>query len=252
MGKLILCTGISDNLGDTTFAAALAQYIADSIKKRCLFIAPPDFYETLSGEKNATYSLSTVMNYATSEKNLNTIIDGNIETFNNSKLEILFSKTLDYSSEQYITLLNSVTKMFDFTIINHPLTNMPKELIDYSNTVFLTINQDLKNIRNVKSKCWKMIENEKTITVINKYESGILSREKIRKLLSIPKHKTIFKIRYDKSIIAGLNSKNIAFNETKYKEDIILIGDYILALYGLVKKKKWYEKLLSSKKEAIK
>lgn len=241
MGKIILCTSSEKNIGVSSCSLLLAKTIEDLTKKKILIIdlnlIDPEVYLIMTGERNSLHNIDIILNYAISEKELQAVIKGNVEKLNNSNIEILMGTTLreKYKNEQFITLLKEASNIYDLVIIDSIASNLPGAVIDYSNNILFFTNQDNKFLINAK-KFDDLINLDKCEIVVNKYESNILSTNKISKLLG----KDIkYKICYDKSIIKLINEGNLNINGLKATDDFKLIAKDLANRYNLLSKKRF-------------
>jgi len=181
------------------------------------------------------------MNYTLSEKNIKTVIAGNVETLSNSKIEILMGTNINeqFTDDQYVTFITQAAQMYDFVFLDSSLPELKQAVIDYSDMVFCFVNPSQKQLRKLKKYYWKVLNEEKTEVILNKYEKGVMGRSEIAKILEKkPKHV----VSYDKKVLHAANSGDLNLGETKANDDLAAIADYLIDRYGL-RKKKWYETL---------
>lgn len=238
MSKVITVCG-EENIGKTTTALFLAKTICElSPKSKVLVvdldIKKPSIYNILSKESSIAprFNIDTIMNYAISTKDLTSVIKANAEKMNNSTLEIIMgtNNKNDFEENQYVNFLNEVEKLYDFIIID-TCSKPHNILLEYSNTILFVINQSYYNISRISNCYWKIINNEKTEILINKYEAGISDTKFIETTLA----KTInHKILYDKNVIRSINKGTLSLDECDYSKSIIKVTKTILKDYGIV------------------
>lgn len=240
MGKIIVCTGLEDNIGTTSSSLFLAETFSHSINDKVLlcdmYKKSPKAFRYFSDEDSSMQNVNIVMNYAISNEDLSVVINGSTTKLTNSMLEILPGNLEeDFNDTQYMNFINCMKNNYEIAILLYNIGNIPKIVLDYADNIIILGVQNTLSLKTAHDKYNKLIESDKSMIVINKYEDGILSLNKISELLN---KKVAFKIRYSKDLIKKLNESNLNIQETKYEEDFINISDYYLNLYGLKKPKK--------------
>jgi Flp pilus assembly CpaE family ATPase len=251
MGRIITCLG-EENIGVTTTAIMLAKTISQMSKKNTLLLdlnsKKPDVYKYLSNsEEQPQNNIDLVMNYAISEKNLSAVIKNNVETLTNSKLDIIMGSNInqDFDIDQYINLLDSVNKMYDFIVIDTSI-KINETIKDHSDLILFIVDQCNKNLYNIKLKHWKLLNDVKTNIVVNKYNKDIC---KLKTVKNIIQKEDIHKIHYDPAVVVALNNRVLNLEEGLYDNSIKEITKYILKKYSVSYKENKRFSLFGRKKE---
>lgn len=245
MGKIILCTGYEKNIGVTSSTLLLSNTIAGLLQKKILAvdfnIKHPEFSKILfRNNESAAYNVDTVMNYASTNNSIEPVLNGNVEHLNNSSLEILMGTNLKqgFKEQQYVNFLYEAAKLYEFTFVDSCTESLDQAVIDYSDMILLFTNQSVKMNNDLIDCHWKIIKDEKTFIVVNRYESSLMSTKRISDIL---KKEVNFKISYDKTITDNINNGNLNIGDSKALTDIKNIGTYILKRYELIEQPKLWQ-----------
>lgn len=242
MGKLIICTSSEENIGVTSYSLLFAKDLAEKSHKKVVLVdmnlIQPDIYKIMSSEELQNKNLDIIMSYALAEKDLKTVIDGNIDRLNNSDLHIIMGPTTNtsYSPTQYENFINEIKNMYDIVVFDTTIKQIPKIILDKTDYIMLLVNQNFKMLSNFKKSYGNIIDDGRTKIIVNKYENNILSINKIGQLLNT---RIIYTLPYDKTLIKKLNEGNLNISDSIYEEKLSIITNELLSELGIVKKKKF-------------